>query len=326
MQKKKTAEPEAQAVDEQRAHEDTTKSQKSTPNKWGGRLIWGALLVAVGVVLLLDNLGVVDISLLSLWKLWPVLIVVTGLSILSLKGWLAGLVYGLTAVAIAVLTWFVLTSPVEVGETKTSDSFSINKPSSTVKQLDLTINSGAGTLNIGSHDNGDLVRGELKDDRAELKQTSSVDGDRQIVDLSIDKDWALFGSNQSQFNVDIGRNIPTNIHIKSGASKVDADLSSVALKSLNIDSGASSIDVKLGSKLDESKIDIDSGASSADILVPASAGVKLTFNGGLSSRHLPSDYQDIDSNVYQSANFDKADKKIIINVDMGVSSFKLSTY
>lgn len=317
MVKEKAKEPEVEAVED----------KKPRSSGWGGKLIWGALLVAVGVVLLLDNLGVVKIDILALWKLWPLLIVVTGLSILSLRGWLAGLIYGLTAVAIAVLTWVVLTGGVSVDETSVTDNFSINQSNSAVEQLDLTINSGAGSLKLGSHSGSDIVKGELRDSNARLKQSSSVDGNRQIVDMSLERDWAFIGgSGRGRFDVNVGRRIPANIHIKSGASSIDADLSSVALKSLNIDSGASSIDVKLGDKLDESKVDIDTGVSSVDLLVPSSAGVRLDFDGGLSSRHLPSGFEDAGNSVYQSPDYDRAEKKIIINVDMGVSSFKLSTY
>jgi len=43
----------------------------------GGGLAWGAVLVLIGTVLLLDHMGILDAR--QLWKFWPLLLIVAGL-------------------------------------------------------------------------------------------------------------------------------------------------------------------------------------------------------------------------------------------------------
>jgi hypothetical protein len=46
-------------------------------------LIWGLLILAVGFIFLLGNLGYIEVNLINLFlKYWPILLIVVGLSIL----------------------------------------------------------------------------------------------------------------------------------------------------------------------------------------------------------------------------------------------------
>lgn len=303
-------------------------NEEKPKNDWGGKLIWGTLFVAAGVILLLSNLDIVSIEWSSLWKLWPVLVIVAGLSILSLRGWVGKVVYILTALAIAVVAWLVLTG--EIGQSTVnaeSQDFNISRSDESVKKLDLTVDSGASSLVVGSHNGGELVKGVLESRTSELNQRSETDGDTHKVKLSFDRQWLDWRFDKpDKLNVDITKKVPTKLTINAGASSVDADLSAIMLESAVIDSGASSVKLKLGDKMKESNIDIDTGASSVDLEVPSNVGVKLVFDEGLSSKDLPNGFKEIDSKTYQSENFDKQEKKINIYVDMGVSSFKLNTY
>jgi phage shock protein C len=73
---------------------------------WSGALVLGAVLVGVGVLILLANL-----VNLSLWRFWPVILIVAGLVQLftpSSKGWSlvrAGSAIALITVGIALLAW-----------------------------------------------------------------------------------------------------------------------------------------------------------------------------------------------------------------------------
>ncbi len=45
-------------------------------------LFWGILLVLIGGLFLLNNLGVLDVNWDTIWRLWPMILVFWGLSIL----------------------------------------------------------------------------------------------------------------------------------------------------------------------------------------------------------------------------------------------------
>jgi hypothetical protein len=52
--------------------------RNNNPYRWRGQMLWGLLLVVLGVGLLLDQLGMFDIE--TLWHYWPLLLVVVGIN------------------------------------------------------------------------------------------------------------------------------------------------------------------------------------------------------------------------------------------------------
>lgn len=290
--------------------------------------LWGVLLLLLGLLFLLSNLGVTSIHWGEIWKLWPVAIVVAGLSVLPLQGKVSNLVYGLAAVAVAVLVWTTLTGAfVDTSRSVKSESFSISKPEeSAAEAASISVAAGGAALNISSSEDVPVVEGVSRGDRIRLSTSTKVsDG---LVDVKLEQSYSR-GWMPGQFgemDIRLTEGMPVDLEIDAGATSIKADLSDVMLRSLLVDSGASSIDLKLGDKLDQSEVNIDTGASSVSIRVPKSLGVRLVLDTGLSSKNLPEGYKKIDDETYQSPNYDSSDRKLTLNVDMGLSSFKLSTY
>ncbi|MBQ5948199.1 LiaI-LiaF-like domain-containing protein [Massilia sp. ST3] len=46
--------------------------------RWRKQIVWGLLLIVVGGAVLLDRLGYMDVT--SLWRYWPLLLVVVGIN------------------------------------------------------------------------------------------------------------------------------------------------------------------------------------------------------------------------------------------------------
>lgn len=51
---------------------------QGSSQQWRGQLVWGAVLIVGGVLLLLDQLNIVDVDLFRLWTWWPALVAVFG--------------------------------------------------------------------------------------------------------------------------------------------------------------------------------------------------------------------------------------------------------
>lgn len=310
---------------------ETKSAQNAQPagSGWGGKLIWGVFFITIGVALLLANLGVVSVDMSGLWSLWPLFIVAIGLSILSLRGWLAGLVYGLAAVLMIGVTWLALTGTLPISSTgETTKDISVVSQSQDVSRLEAIVSAGASRLEISGGASSSLIAGSLTSNQSTLKQDISTRDEVQRVVLSLESDWQrMFGSGfNNDLRVKLTDSLPVDLKVDAGASSIKADLSTILLESLEVDSGASSIDIKLGDRSDKVKVDIDTGVSSIKLAVPSSVGVELVIDDGLSSKSIPDGFKEIDESTYRSSNFDEADKRITIMVDIGVSSFKLDTY
>ena len=70
---------------------------------------------------------------------------------------------------------------------------------------------------------------------------------------------------------------------------------------------------------------IDAGASSVTLHIPKAVGVRVELSGGLKSTHFEAIDKKSDS-LYETADFDLAEKHIIVRADMGASRFEIRRY
>ena len=76
-------------------------------------LFWGIILIFIGTLAILNNLDVIDFAWRKLWNLWPVFLMLWGISILPIKD---GIRLGLVVVTLG-LTMYYITSQAVYTET-----------------------------------------------------------------------------------------------------------------------------------------------------------------------------------------------------------------
>jgi hypothetical protein len=57
---------------------ETHMKDEAETSNWRHQLVWGAVLITAGVAFLLDRIGQLELG--HLWRYWPVLMVIAGLS------------------------------------------------------------------------------------------------------------------------------------------------------------------------------------------------------------------------------------------------------
>jgi len=158
----------------------------------------------------------------------------------------------------------------------------------------------------------------------QLKTDSSVTGDQQLVTLSGQTQsdfFDFFGHKTNDLNIKLNDSIPTDAIIHVGAADVRIDLAGTQNRELTIEGGAIALDLTLGMNVNQS-IKIKSGASSIKIKIPREAGAKIQYESGLSSVSLQ-DFNKISNNVFETANYAAAEKKIDLTVNIGASSLTI---
>lgn len=308
--------------------EDTTPAQRY--KGWDmSRVFWGLLLVLLGGLLLLSNFGLIELQLSNLWQLWPLLIVGWGVSLLNIKGTWWKVVSGILLVAgLGLFTLVAIgAGPFSDDEQNTQvQSQQVEADNSEVERLDVSVKAGAGNVVIGSHEGDMPVEAVLRSDFATLDLDSQTDGNTQVVDISVDGERAWWGGNfRNDLDVQLSKELPVSLTVDTGASDFRADLSEVKLERLDVDLGASSGLMILGALVDRLDVDLKAGASSVTFRVPKDAGVSVTLDQGVSSQDL-ADLQEKGDGVYETEDFDRAKKQIMITADIGVASFELERY
>jgi len=301
-------------------------------------IFWGILFIGLGLLVLINNFTNIFMDWATIWKLWPLTIVLIGLSILIKHKYGKGIISGLAAVVLALAIFASFKTAThffnddininfgdganhEYGTTEFSETYD-----STITYATLNFDAGAGTFNIT--DESDNLIYAITEGHLNNYKLKRLDSDSSsIIDFDMgDKAIFRFGKNYKN-KVDISLNgKPTwDMNFNVGAASMDFDLTEFKTRKVDVDMGAASINIKLGSLYPETKLSVDAGASDINVFIPKESGCKILVDGALSSKRF-NDFKKIDSDNYQTENFDEATNKIFIDIECGVSSISVDRY
>lgn len=303
------------------------KSRSKNKSGWSvNKLFWGLLLVLVGGLMLASNFGLIDVKWANIWRLWPLIIISAGLSVMSFKSvvWRILMVL-LVILSLGAITWVVIGDNTGLSPIN-SQNTSVYKISNDIKCAEISVKAGASVLKINSVNQKEVAKVRLDSNVATLAKNSNQSGENQQIEFSmtdVSNWWA--GDVRNNWDVKLTNDLPLTLNVDAGASDTQIDTSSAQLDEMNIKAGASSLKVKLGSIENISNLNIDSGASSIVVKVPSGIGVKLKIEGGLTTNHL-ADLNETVKNTFQSPNYSQSQKQINITAKIGVSSFTIERY
>lgn len=297
------------------------------------RLFAGVLIVLLGIALFLSNFDVLRLDWHFIFRLWPVLLVLAGISVLvSNPKWRAAL-YALTL--ILVIAWIV--SAASVGWGRLSHIFEghgnhiqsqefTQDLSRDVRRAVLSIKSGAGSFTL-QDTSSDLFRAYGESNIGRYTFDSDKSGNTQTMDLAFKgtEDRWNFGESRNTLDLQLGTKPDWNIDLDVGACKVNFDLTPYIVRNATIKAGASSVSVRLGDRSDTTNLKLETGVSKIKIYVPSGVGCRIKDKAELSSKSFSGFIKDADG-YYNSPNYDSAKKKIFIEADAGVSSIKVERY
>ncbi len=297
------------------------------------RLFAGILIVLLGVALFLSNFDVLRLDWHFVFRLWPVLLVLAGISVLVPNTKWRAILYAVTLVL--VIGWIV--SAASVGWGRLSNIFhghadDVQTQEFTqdfgkdVRHAVLSIRAGAGTFTIRDT-TGDLFKANSESNIGRYSFDSDKEGTTQNMNLTLQgkEDRWQFGGSENTVNMELNTKPDWEINAEVGACSVDFDLTRYFVSRATIKAGASSIKVRLGDKADTTRLTLNTGVSSLTIYVPMSAGCRVRDDAELSSKSFP-DFTKAEDGHYVSPNYDSAKKKIFIDVSAGVSSVKIRRY
>jgi len=261
------------------------------------RLFWGIVILVVGTLLLLNNLGVFSSLDLNIGELiWPLLLIVLG-------GW---------------ILWTSVIAP------PTYETETLRVPLEGAETADVHLHQGAGVLRVQLGAESDaLLDGTFS---GGLKHRIQRSGGRADVHLSMPPDtiWMPWGPNVSrEWDVHLSDRIPLSLQMKTGASDARLDLTELQVTELSLETGASSTEVHLPAHTDLTRVNVEGGVASVRIHVPAGVAARIRSDSGLVDFHVDQERFPRTGDHYQSPDYDEAEHKIDLYVEMGVGSVKV---
>jgi hypothetical protein len=259
-----------------------------------GRMFWGVVLVCIGLLLLLDNLGY--LGGINVWSL------ILALFLIALGIW---------------ILWghFFRGAP---------ESEHVSIPIESAQQSSIRFQHGAGRLFVSaSATPGVLLEGDFG---GGLEVSKNLRGD--LLDVRLHTPTQIFpffwspGFNLD-WNVMLATDIPLSLNLETGASETRLDLRGLKVTKLAIKTGASSTKLTLPANAGYTSATIESGAASVDVQLPEGVAARIRSRGGLSTLDMDRQKFVRSGDAFQSSDYETALNKVDLDIQMGVGSVSI---
>ena len=164
------------------------------------KIFWGLLLVMIGVLFILKNTGVLFFSWHTMWQLWPVILILWGISLIPVKDWIK-LVLSLLTVLVTFFAmqhygpkdkhnwnfeWNDRNNKDDEESVTTYNKVMSEDFDSLTKFANLKLNIGVGNFKIKDTTNL-LIEVKHDNDNANYSMTAKTEDSLSIIDLSLEK-------------------------------------------------------------------------------------------------------------------------------------------
>ena len=296
-------------------------------------LLFPLVLIAIGIIVLLANTGVLSPQALErLGDLWPLLLVILGLQLIlnhtlpRQQATLIGL--GATAVIVVAAVAYAALAPAAPFGIQRFDS---SEQLGGLSEATVDINYGATSIDVKAGSLGNsLYQAHVDYPGGENPPTISLDretGTLQIRESSSFSPFHLFGGQRRHVQLTLTDQVPWSIQIGGGAANLHLDLRHAQLSKLEISGGANQLDAQLPTAKGTVLIGVSGGANNVKMVAPAhsewrvavSGGVSAVTINGSSSGNLGGDFQQ------QSQGYGSATDRFDIEISGGASHIDFRT-
>ena len=289
-----------------------------------GGLVGPIILIGLGVIFLLNNLGLLSWSIWeTLLRLWPILLVGAGLDLIlgrrSIWGSLLALV--LTFAILGAALWL---SGMDVGAGRQLRSEEITQSLGEAEEADVVVDPGVGTLRIevGS-DPTSLVEGTVHLARGE-ELTRSFTVEDEVGTFVLRTQTGSFSSfsvgwgGQRVWDLRLSPEIPLRLETNLGMGETTLDLRGLTVDSLDIEQGLGQTRITFP---EEGRFEARvTGAIGQTVLViPEALAARIRIDTGISGRQVPGDYR-CEEDVCTSPDYETADHRVELEVSQAIGN------
>ncbi len=282
---------------------------------------WPIVLIAVGVVLLLGNLGWLNLSgLISLLNYWPVALVAVGLNLLTRGRHETPIIIG--AVALALVLWASGDGIGRVvGTTASAQTISVQHELQGAASGRVTLDLGVGRVRIdGGASSGAFVTGTIQAGPGEsVEQSYGRENGRALLELRSQHTpgVSLGLGDQRRWDLSLTREVPLVLRINAGVGENRVDLSAVQLTDLSFRGGVGETELRLPAGSYSGSVDVGVGA--ATVRLPPQAAARVTVSTGLGRTQVQGEWRR-DGDVYTTPGFEQASERIELRISGGVGA------
>jgi len=287
-----------------------------------GGFVLPLILVALGIILLLNNLGRLSWDVWEyIVRLWPILLIAAGLDLISGRGatrfWLAVIVFFVVLGGAAL----VIVDLVVPGTEQ-----SIDQGLEGAAQAKVELNCSACALRLGPGSaQEDLIEGQVmlgwNDNLRQMFQI--IDGTAEFtLEGKKTNPFPSFGKDHRRdWTLWLNPDVPIALKVSTGVGRSNLDLARLTLTEFELSSGVGEITVSLPTHGRFTAV-ITSGEGEITVLVPRGLSMRVQLESGVGDIDLPEDYGQ-QGDVYTSPGYETAEHRVELEVKSEVDQITI---
>jgi hypothetical protein len=289
-------------------------------------LFWPLILIGLGALLLLQNLGYLPAGLWpALVQLWPVIFILLGLDMLIGRRSSAGVATVIVLGALIVtgaLTW----SALRANQLPAGTPQTLAQSAQTATELAVEIKFDAGELSVAAlGPSANVLEGDVTNGPGESAAwTYNVDS-RGVGHLTVDQTgdalllpFLAARNANAQWALRLTPGLPLALAVTSGAGRTTLDLSGLDLHALTLNAGVGETEITFPAGGAITAV-LNTGVGNTTLTLPAGLAARLTVRSGLTNLTLPARFGRAD-NVYTTPGFEPSDAYLDLELNAGIGN------
>lgn len=297
----------------------------------------GIFLILAGLLTILMQMGIFSWSILMVFAnnvelTISLILIVVGINIVLKKYPFVKVLTWLAFFAVMIVYGYYTEGNIEKDNNNINQTFEIEKVNQT-NNGELTLEVSALNFILGSTE-AHLIDGIVKN--TGIEYSVNYKNDSKTADIKVETNDKRFFQNffksllstgeisiDRKCNLNINSDVIWKLNMKLDAVDSDIDLTDLKVKQLDIDGNAGSFELTLGEREKDTIVEIDADASEIKIFVPIQSGIRVKVDGAVNSTDFKDIDMDKDGSYYLSKNYNDADNKIELNVDINAGKLKI---
>ena len=291
------------------------------------------LLITVGVVLLLNQMGRLPGDFWwTLWRYWPVILILAGIEVLSgisRSRWmyLLGVVLAIGVVG-GLVAYAVLRGDVTASARPAASTETITHALQDADRAKIDLRMAGGSIDVSAlSDSTNLVEARVQyskrsnqvDDRFQVRsgQAEWTLRSRQESNLTTGDDWS------DKWSIKLNGRIPLDLDVELAAGRFDADLRALQVSRIDVDVAAGSATINLPEAAGTTEVTVKMAVGEVTIIAPAGAGIRVWPSKLLGSLNI-SGHRLVQSGKYWvTENYATATSKLDVRAEIVLGSINL---
>jgi energy-coupling factor transporter transmembrane protein EcfT len=276
--------------------------------------VGGIVLLFLGIVFLLQALDVLPWGLWgTLWRFWPVLIIIIGLNILLRRysRWVVSiLIFALLWACLGGAYW-------QYAPPAGAPNKSYSEPLSNLDRASIAIDFDGGSLTLGSlaPDSPDLVEVDANTRGGDIEANFHQQNGEGNLDLSAKGIKRFFWSGPwNDWEAALTQNIPLSLDINSSASDISLDLSNLLVTEAVVKLNAGDCKVTAPSSAGTADIKIDANAANVEVTIPTGVAARIQLDTSVTIIDIDKSRFPQSGDYYMSEDFGTSGNQVELNI------------